>query len=78
MELLDLLVHSEELGIWIEERLISNGAPLDGASVATAKATIPNLMNVLAIRRPTGDLIANPSQDLLLSGGDTLVLLLSK
>lgn len=78
MELLDLLVHSEELGIWIEERLISNGAPLDGASVATAKATIPNLMNVLAIRRPTGDLIANPSQDLLLSGGDTLVVLLSK
>lgn len=78
MELMDLLVHSEELDIWLEERTVTAGSPLDQVSLAVALRTTLAGQHVLAIRHAGLGMRANPPDNVLLEPGDVLVLLMKR
>jgi voltage-gated potassium channel len=78
MELMDLLVHSEELDIWLEERTVTADSPLNQMSIATALRTELVGQHILAIRHVGLGMRANPPDDVALQPGDVLVLLMKR
>ena len=75
MDFLDVLVHSEELGMWLEEMTIRADSWLNGMSLGDAQLRQTTGITVLAVRRANGEIVVSPRADLRLLEGDTLIVL---
>ena len=76
---LDAIRDAEQVDLWIEEATIAVGSPLAGCLVRDAIPRTPGLPNLIAVRRaPEGRFSTNPSPDLRLAHGDTLIVVGSR
>ncbi|GAB4216129.1 MAG: potassium channel protein [Roseiflexaceae bacterium] len=75
MDFLDVLVHSDDLAMWLEELPIRSDSPLPGLSVGDIQLRERAGLTILALRRADGQMLLNPAPDLVLRGGDTLIVL---
>jgi voltage-gated potassium channel len=73
MDFLDVLVHSDELELWLEDITIEPGSPLDGAQLDAANLRESASVTILAVRRADGKVMAHPGAGLTLCAGDTLI-----
>ena len=78
MDFLDVLVHSDELEMWLEELTVGPDSWLRGMSIGDAQLRQTTSIAVLAVRRPGGSMLVNPPDDLVLAEGDTLIVLGSR
>jgi voltage-gated potassium channel len=75
MDLLDVLVHSDEMELWLEDITIRQGSTLDGAQLGAADLRETAGVTILAVRHADGKMLVNPSADVTLRAGDTLIAL---
>lgn len=78
MEFIELLVHSDDLEMWLEEVPVRAGSALDGVAVGEARLREEVGITVLAVRRADGRMAVSPPPALRLAAGDTLIALGSK
>ncbi|HJZ45876.1 MAG TPA: potassium channel protein [Roseiflexaceae bacterium] len=75
MDFLDVLVHSDDLEMWLEEVKIGPNSALAGARLDEAQLRDTAGITVLAVRRADGQMLVNPRGDVVLHTGDTLIAL---
>jgi voltage-gated potassium channel len=75
MDFLDVLVHSDDLEMWLEEVKIGPGSALAGLQLGDAQLRDTVGITVLAVRRADGHMLINPQSDVELQIGDTLIAL---
>lgn len=75
MDFLDVLTHSDELEMWLEELKVVAGSWLNGMSIGDAQMRQTTGIAVLAVRRPDGRMLVNPKDTIVLTEGDTLIVL---
>lgn len=75
MDFLDVLVHSDELEMWLEEIAIRAESWLNGMALGEAQLRQTTGITVLAVRRANGQMIVSPKDDTRLREGDTLIVL---
>lgn len=78
MDFLDVLVHSEELEMWLEEIRVGPDSWLNGMTIGDAQLRQTTGIAILALRRPSGPLLVNPKDTIVLAPGDTLIVLGSR
>ena len=78
MDFLDVLVHSDEMEMWLEEITIGPDSWLKGLSIGDADLRQSTGITVLAVRRADGQITVNPKESALLYEGDTLIVLGSR
>lgn len=79
IEFLDAIRDVEHGGLWIEEITIAENSPLVGERLGAELPRTAGRPNVVAIRGGTGRrLVTNPSPDLRLAPGDTLIVVGSR
>ncbi len=79
VEFLDAIRDAEHVDLWIEEITIAESSPVVGQRVGDALPRTAGLPNVVAIRGSTDRrLVTNPSPDLRLASGDTLIVVGSR
>jgi voltage-gated potassium channel len=79
VEFLDAIRDAEHADLWIEEITIADQSNVAGQRVGTEFPRTAGLPNVVAIRRTTGRrLVTNPSPELRLAAGDTLIVVGSR
>ena len=75
MDFLDVLVHSDELEMWLEEITVDARSWLNGMSLGQAQLRQTTGITVLAVRRANGQMLVNPRDETQLGIGDTLIVL---
>ena len=76
---LDAIRDGDRVDLWIEEATIAAGSSMAGRGVGEAVPRSVGLPNLIAIRRGgDGRLITNPSPDVRLTPGDTLIVVGSR
>jgi voltage-gated potassium channel len=75
MDFLDVLVHSDEMEMWLEEIVISPDSALDGAQIGALDLRETTGVTILAVRRVEGRMLFNPGANDILHAGDTLIVL---
>jgi len=75
MDFLDVLVHSDDLEMWLEEVVVEPGTELDGTQIGAADLRERANVTILAVRRADGRMLINPGADEVLHAGDTLIVL---
>ncbi|MFL5802666.1 MAG: potassium channel family protein [Roseiflexaceae bacterium] len=75
MDFLDVLVHSDDLEMWLEEIVVEPDTALDGTQIGTANLRESASVTILAVRRADGRMLINPGADEVLHAGDTLIVL---
>jgi voltage-gated potassium channel len=75
MDFLDVLVHSDDLEMWLEEINIGPSSALAGVQLGEAQLRDTVGITVLAVRRADGHMLVNPHSDVVLNIGDTLIAL---
>lgn len=75
MDFLDVLVHSDDLEMWLEEVKIGPSSALAGTQLGDAQLRDTVGITVLAVRRADGHMLINPHSDVELQIGDTLIAL---
>lgn len=75
MDFLDVLAHSDELEMWLEELTVRADSWLNGMSLGDAQLRQTTSITVLAVRRSDGHMLVNPKDDTKLQPGDTLIVL---
>ena len=75
MDLIDLLVHSDDFEMWLKEVHLEEGSSLEGTTVGETQMRQRAGVTILAVRRTDGQIIANPKPDFVLQVGDTLIVL---
>jgi voltage-gated potassium channel len=75
MDFLDVLVHSDDLEMWLEEVKIGPNSVLVGVPLGEAQLRDTVGITVLAVRRADGQMLVNPHGDVVLCPGDTLIAL---
>ncbi|HWQ12304.1 MAG TPA: potassium channel protein [Roseiflexaceae bacterium] len=75
MDFLELLVHSDDLEMWLEEVSVEAGSSLDGVAVGEARLREEVGITVLAVRHADGRMAINPGPDMVLAAGDKLIAL---
>jgi voltage-gated potassium channel len=75
MDFLDVLVHSDDLEMWLEEIVVKPGTALDGTPIGAADLRESAGVAVLAVRHADGHMLINPGADEVLHAGDTLIML---
>lgn len=73
VEFLEVVMHDEELELWMEEMVVAIESRLDGCAIGASAIRQVTGVNVVALRQRTGKLIAAPTPDTVLSAGDILV-----
>jgi voltage-gated potassium channel len=75
-DFLDVVMHSGQLELWLEEVQVGTGSDLDGRTAAAADVRRRTGANVLAVRRhDQGTIVTNPPADLTFVPGDILIAL---
>jgi voltage-gated potassium channel len=75
MDFLDVLVHSDDMEIWLEEIVVGPDTPLDGTQIGMADLRESAGVTILAVRRTDGRMLVNPRATETLHAGDTLIVL---
>ncbi len=75
VEFLEVVMHDEELELWLEEMTIAIESELDGCAIGAANIRGATGANVLAVRQRTGKLLVGPTPDTRLQAGDIVVAL---
>lgn len=75
MDFLDVLVHSDDLEMWLEEIMIRPGTALDGAQIGGVDLHETAGVTILAVRCANGKMLVSPHPDTMLHAGDTLIVL---
>ncbi|NOK61593.1 MAG: potassium channel protein [Chloroflexi bacterium AL-W] len=75
MDFINVLMHSDDLEMWIEEIVITSDSRLVGMQVGKTQLREKEGTTILAVRYSDGKLTANPKPALLLHAGDTLIVL---
>lgn len=75
MDFLDVLMHSDDLGMWLEEIRITSDSPFAETAIGDARLREQAGVTILAVRRNHGGMIVNPSVNVTLHAGDTLIVL---
>ena len=75
VEFLEVVMHDEELELWLEEMTVGIGSELDGCAVHTADIRGATGANIVALRQRTGKLLTAPTPDTRLQAGDIVVAL---
>jgi voltage-gated potassium channel len=75
MDFLDVLVHSDDLEMWLEEINVGPDSSLAGVQLGAAQLRDKAGINVLAVRRADGRMLISPRGDVVLNAGDTLIAL---
>ena len=75
VDFLDVVMHSDDLELWLEDIPIQGGCPLANCSVRLAQIRTRTGANVLAIKTAQGQLITHVDPDYVLGAGDLLVAL---
>jgi voltage-gated potassium channel len=75
MDFLDVLVHSDEMEMWLEEIVIGADSPFDGMRLGAIELRERAGITILAMRRASGQMVVNPGADATLHAGDTLIAL---
>ena len=79
VEFLDAIRDAEHVDLWIEEVTIAENSPVVGQRLGVELPRNTGLPNVVAIRGTTDRrLVTNPSPDLRLAAGDTLIVVGSR
>ena len=75
MDFLDVLVHSDDLEMWLEEIAIGPNSILADVPLGDAQLRDTVGITVLAVRRADGHMLVNPHSEVVLHKGDTLIAL---
>jgi voltage-gated potassium channel len=75
MDFLDVLVHSDDLEMWLEEVYIGPNSALLGVQLDQAELRNTVGITVLAVRCADGRMLVNPPGDVVLNTGDMLIAL---
>jgi voltage-gated potassium channel len=75
VDFIELATRTEHLDLQIEETLIRAGGKLDGATLHASRLRQDLGVIVVAIKKATGHLVANPPGDAVMEAGDTLIAL---
>ncbi len=75
VEFLDIVMHDEELELWLEDLTVGIESQLDGVTVGDSGIPEHSGANVLAIRQGTGKLTIAPKPETVFQAGDILVAL---
>ena len=75
VDFIELATRTEHLDLQIEETLIHAGSKLDGVTLHASRLRTDLGVIVVAIKKASGHLIANPPGDAVMSPGDTLIAL---
>jgi voltage-gated potassium channel len=78
MDFLDVLVHSDDLEMWLEELPVAPASWLDGLSIGEAHLRETAGITVLAVRRANGEMLVNPRESVVLAHGDRLIVMGSR
>jgi voltage-gated potassium channel len=73
VEFLEVVMHDEELELWLEEMTVAIGSKLDGCAIHGAEIRRATGANIVAVRQRTGKLLAAPTPDTRLQAGDIIV-----
>jgi voltage-gated potassium channel len=75
-DFLDVVMHSGDLELWLEECMVRPSSDLHGKTVAEAEVRSRTGSNVLAVRRSDGgSALTNPPMDMRFEPGDVLITL---
>ncbi len=75
-DFLDVVMHSGDLELWLEECRVSNDSEIQGKTVGEANVRQATGANVLAVRRgKDGTILTNPALDMRFESGDVLIAL---
>ncbi|MBU0616170.1 MAG: potassium channel protein [Planctomycetes bacterium] len=74
-EFLEVVMHDEELELWLEEMTVAIESKLDGCAVYALDIRRSTGANIVAVRQRTGKLLAAPTPDTKLQAGDIIVAL---
>jgi voltage-gated potassium channel len=75
MDFLDVLVHSDDLEMWLEEIKVGPHSGLAETPLGEAQLRETAGITILAVRQHDGHMIVNPPPDVVLRVGDTLIAL---
>ena len=75
LEFMDVVMHSGEVDILIEDIGVSERSQLRDMTIAGTEIRKRIGANILAVRRPDGETFVNPTVDFALRAGDTLIAL---
>lgn len=78
VEFLEVVMHDEELELWLEELTIAIDAELDGCAIGEARIRAATGANIVALRQRTGKLLVAPTPETTLDAGDIIVVLGTK
>lgn len=73
MEFIELATRTAHLELQIEEAELREGSELIGASLKTSSITSDLGIIVVAIKKPDGKMVFNPTPESVLEGGDVLI-----
>jgi voltage-gated potassium channel len=73
VEFLEVVMHDEELELWLEEMTVGIESELDGCAVYASDIRAATGANIVAVRQRTGKLLAAPTPDTRLQAGDIIV-----
>ena len=75
LDFLELAMHTDDLQMMIEELPMGAGSKLIGSTVASSNLKNQTGVTIIAIKRASGQVIANPSAGETLTEGDVLIVL---
>ena len=75
VDFLDVVMHSEDLELWLEDIAIAAGGALAGLTVGSAQVRTATGATILAIKTSGGKLLTAVSADYILQPGDIMVAL---
>lgn len=75
MDFIDVLVHSDDLAMWLEELPIGADSPFNGLSLDEIQLHERIGITILAVRRADGHMLVNPPSTYALNQDDTLIVL---
>jgi voltage-gated potassium channel len=74
-DFLDVIMHRRDLGLWLEEITIAPDGTANGRPLGDTAFWGVGGVRVLAVCRPSGDLVTGPRGDFRLAAGDVLIAL---
>lgn len=75
MDFLDILVHSDDMDMWLEEIHVEPESSFDGVKLGETQLRERAGITILAVRRSGSAMIVNPGPNTILQSGDTLIIL---
>jgi len=75
VEFLEVVMHDEELELWLEELPVGIESPLDGRAIGSANIRGATGANIVALRQRTGKLTVAPLPETVVQAGDILIAL---